>query len=156
VHARVNNEIHYGVGQRRVAVGDGPAKEILQSQLDCACINAPRTKMVRKISGSAAAPRQIYKIRPITMYFIRNTATKVTFSSDILDIRMHPMNQIIASFLTLGLLGKTWSGLSLALARLFQEGESVPGTTDSIMLMGILIVLTIVIPIVWTRRKWMR
>jgi len=66
------------------------------------------------------------------------------------------MNQTITSFLTSGLLGKTWSGLSLALIRLFQEDETVPGTTDSIMLMGIFIVLMIVVPIVWTRRRWMR
>ena len=66
------------------------------------------------------------------------------------------MNQTIASFLTSGLPGKTWSGLSLALIRLFQEDETVPGTTDGIVLMGILIVLIIVIPIFWTRRKWMR
>lgn len=39
---------------------------------------------------------------------------------------------------------------------LFQEGESVTGSTTSILLMGILIVLIIVIPIVLTRRKWMR
>ena len=44
----------------------------------------------------------------------------------------------------------------VALTRLFQEGESVPGSTTSILLMGILIVLIIVIPIIWTRRKWMR
>ncbi len=43
-----------------------------------------------------------------------------------------------------------------ALTRLFQDDESVPGTTEGILLMGILIVLIIVIPIVWTRRKWMR
>lgn len=44
----------------------------------------------------------------------------------------------------------------LTLTRLFQEGESVPGTTDGILLMGIFIVLLVVIPIVWTRRRWMR
>lgn len=44
----------------------------------------------------------------------------------------------------------------LTLTRLFQEGESVPGTTDAILLMGIFIVLLVVIPIVWTRRRWMR
>ena len=43
-----------------------------------------------------------------------------------------------------------------ALTSLFQEGESVPGSTTSILLMGILIVLIIVIPIIWTRRHWMR
>jgi membrane protein YdbS with pleckstrin-like domain len=42
------------------------------------------------------------------------------------------------------------------LTRLFQEGESVPGSTTGILLMGILIVLIIVIPIVWRRRQWMR
>ena len=64
------------------------------------------------------------------------------------------MNQIIASFLTSSLLAVSKSGFRLA--RLLQEDESVPGTTDAIMLMGILIVLIIVIPILWTRRKWMR
>ncbi len=44
----------------------------------------------------------------------------------------------------------------LPLARLFQEGESIPGSTTGILLMGILIVIIILIPIVWTRRKWMR
>jgi len=53
-----------------------------------------------------------------------------------------------------GLFAVSKSGLSLT--RLFQEGESVPGSTDFILLMGILIVLLIVIPIVWTRRQWMR
>jgi len=43
-----------------------------------------------------------------------------------------------------------------SLARLFQEGESVPGSTTSILFMGILIVLIIIIPIVLTRRQWMR
>lgn len=56
--------------------------------------------------------------------------------------------------LTLNLSALPKSGLWLT--RLFQEGESVPGTTDGILLMGIVIVLLIVIPIVWTRRKWMR
>jgi hypothetical protein len=60
----------------------------------------------------------------------------------------------LASFLTFGLSAVSRSGLWLT--RLFQEGESVPGTTDGILLMGILIVLIIVLPIVWTRRKWMR
>lgn len=44
----------------------------------------------------------------------------------------------------------------LPLTHLFQEGETIPGTTDGVMLMGILIVLIIVVPIVWTRRRWMR
>jgi len=60
----------------------------------------------------------------------------------------------LASFPTL--IVSTTSKSGLWLTRLFQEGESVPGTTDGILLMGILIVLIIVLPIVWTRRKWMR
>jgi len=67
------------------------------------------------------------------------------------------MNSIpfsLASFPTL--IAPTVSKNGLWLTRLFQEGESVPGTTDGILLMGILIVLIIVLPIVWTRRKWMR
>lgn len=64
------------------------------------------------------------------------------------------MYQIIASFLTTSLLAVSKSGFSLA--ALLQEDETVPGTTDAIMLMGILIVLTIVVPIIWTRRRWMR
>lgn len=60
----------------------------------------------------------------------------------------------LASPLTLSLSAVSKSGFWLT--RLFQEGESVPGTTDGILLMGILIVLIIVVPIVWTRRKWMR
>jgi hypothetical protein len=59
-----------------------------------------------------------------------------------------------ASPLTLSLTALPKSGFWLT--RLFQEGESVPGTTDGILLMGIIIVLIIVLPIVWTRRKWMR
>lgn len=63
------------------------------------------------------------------------------------------MIPLLASFPTLNLPAVSKSGLTLA--RLFQEGESVPGTTDAILLMGILIVLLIVIPIVWTHRNWM-
>lgn len=60
----------------------------------------------------------------------------------------------LASISTSSLFAVSKSGLTLT--RLFQEGESVPGTTDSILLMGIFIVLIVVIPIVWTRRRWMR
>ncbi len=42
------------------------------------------------------------------------------------------------------------------LSGLLQESESVTGSTTSILFMGILIVLIIIVPIVWTRRKWMR
>lgn len=72
------------------------------------------------------------------------------------------MNLTFASFLILRLAQDIFLSLSAVstsgfwLARLLQEDESVPGTTDGIMLMGILIVLIIVIPIFWTRRKWMR
>ena len=55
---------------------------------------------------------------------------------------------------TFVLYSATKSGVSLL--PLFQEGETVPGSTDGILLMGIIIVLIVVVPIVWTRRKWMR
>lgn len=60
---------------------------------------------------------------------------------------------LLASILTFGLSSVSISGLSLLPP--FQEGD-VPGSTDGILLMGILIVLIVVVPIVWTRRKWMR
>ena len=60
----------------------------------------------------------------------------------------------LASFLPLGLLPVSKGGA--VLERLLQEGDTVPGTTDGILAMGIFIVLVIVIPIVWTRRRWMR
>lgn len=60
---------------------------------------------------------------------------------------------LLASLLTFALYPVSKSGLSLAL--LLQEGD-VPGSTDGILLMGIFIVLIVIIPIVWTRRKWMR
>lgn len=41
-------------------------------------------------------------------------------------------------------------------SQLIQEDKTVPGSTDGILLMGILIVLLVVLPIVWTRRDWMR
>ncbi len=46
--------------------------------------------------------------------------------------------------------------LANALSHLLQEDKTVPGTTDGILLMGILIVLLVVLPIVWTRREWMK
>jgi hypothetical protein len=61
---------------------------------------------------------------------------------------------IPASLLTFSLSAVSKSGLLLT--RLFQEGESVPGTTDGILVMGIFIVLIVIVPIVWTRRQWMR
>lgn len=38
--------------------------------------------------------------------------------------------------------------------QLFQQGETVPGTTEGILLMGIFIVLVLIVPIIWTRRRW--
>jgi hypothetical protein len=64
------------------------------------------------------------------------------------------MNLTFASFLASNLPAVFKSGFRLA--HLLQEDKTVPGTTDGIMLMGILIMLTIVIPIVWTRRRWVR
>ena len=61
---------------------------------------------------------------------------------------------LLASLPTFMLFSVTSSGLSLW--AFLQEGETVPGSTDGILLMGILIVLIVVVPIVWTRRKWMR
>ena len=46
--------------------------------------------------------------------------------------------------------------LAFAVSHLLQEDKTVPGTTDGILLMGILIVLLVVLPIVWTRREWMK
>lgn len=64
------------------------------------------------------------------------------------------LHSSLASFRTLSLPAVPKSGFWLT--RLFQEGESVPGTTEGILLMSIFIVLIIVVPIVWTRRTWMR
>ena len=63
------------------------------------------------------------------------------------------MRHPLGSLLTSGLLALSKGGF---LARLLEGDKSVPGNTDGIMMMGILIVVIIVIPIVWTRRKWMR
>lgn len=46
--------------------------------------------------------------------------------------------------------------LAKTFSLLLQEDQTVPGSTDGILLMGILIVLLVVLPIVWTRRDWMR
>ena len=91
----------------------------------------------------------LIEISPIIMYFVRVTETKVSFLGDILDLMTTP-----ASLPTFNL--SAGSKIGLSLTHLFQEGESVPGSTDGILLMGIIIVLIIVLPIVWTRRKWMR
>ena len=61
---------------------------------------------------------------------------------------------LLASLPTFMPFSVTPSGFSLW--AFFQEGETVPGSTDGILLMGILIVLIVIVPIVWTRRKWMR
>jgi hypothetical protein len=63
------------------------------------------------------------------------------------------MRNPLGSLLTSGLLALSKGGI---LARLLGGDKTVPGTTDGIVMMGILVVVIIVIPIVWTRRKWMR
>jgi len=55
-----------------------------------------------------------------------------------------------ASILRLALTGAT------IVSRLFQDDETVPGATEGILMLGILIVLIIIVPIIWERRKWMR
>ena len=55
-----------------------------------------------------------------------------------------------ASILRLALAGAT------IVSRLFQDDETVPGATEGILMLGILIVLIIIVPIIWERRKWMR
>ncbi len=59
----------------------------------------------------------------------------------------------LASIPTFALYSVSNSGPTLL--PLLQEGD-VPGSTDGILLMGIFIVLIVLVPIVWTRRKWMR
>ena len=61
---------------------------------------------------------------------------------------------LLASLPTFMLFSVAPGGFSLL--AFFLEGETVPGSTDIILLMGILIALIVVVPIVWTRRKWMR
>ena len=64
------------------------------------------------------------------------------------------MDDFFASLPTPGLLA---ASIGRLLSQLFAGGdETVPGTTDGVLFMGILIVLIIVIPIVVTRRRWMR
>ncbi len=67
---------------------------------------------------------------------------------------MNRLHVPVVSFWTFGLFAVSMG--ASALTRLFQEGETIPGNTDGILLTGIIIVLIIVIPIVWTRRRWMR
>jgi len=62
------------------------------------------------------------------------------------------MPNIFGSFLTSGFHAVSKSGL-LALAG---SDKTIPGSTDGIMLMGILIILIIMLPILATRRRWMR
>ncbi len=47
--------------------------------------------------------------------------------------------------------------LGRLLTQIFAGGdESVPGTTEGVLLMGVLIVLIILLPIIIERRRWMR
>ncbi len=53
--------------------------------------------------------------------------------------------------------GATTAQLSLSLKHAAQQvDQTVNGSTDGVVLMGIVIVLIVIIPIVWTRRRWMR
>jgi hypothetical protein len=62
------------------------------------------------------------------------------------------MPNIFASFLTSNLLAVSKGGfLSWA-----GSDKTVPGSTDGILTMGLLIVLIIIVPILATRRRWMK
>lgn len=87
------------------------------------------------------------------MYFVRVVAIKVTFQNDLIDTDM-PSLLPLASSLNFDL--SAVPGRPLALTSLFQEGETVPGTTEEILLIGIVIVLIVVVPIIWARRRWMK
>ena len=64
------------------------------------------------------------------------------------------MDDFFASLPTPGLLTASFNRF---LSAWFQDGDqTVPGTTDGVLFMGILIVLIIVVPIVVRRRRWMR
>lgn len=62
------------------------------------------------------------------------------------------MPNIFGSFLASSLLAVSKGG-SLSLAG---GDKTVPGSTEGIMMMGILIVLIIILPIAATRRKWVK
>ena len=64
------------------------------------------------------------------------------------------MNELFASLPTPGLLTASF-GRFLAHWRADID-ETVPGTTDGVLFMGVLIVSIIIIPIISTRRHWMR
>ena len=58
------------------------------------------------------------------------------------------------SFPTPGLLA---TSIGRFFSHWFENGDqTVPGSTDGVVLMGIIIVLIIVVPIVVARRRWMR
>jgi len=64
------------------------------------------------------------------------------------------MEEFLGSFPTPG-----WVAASFGrfLSAWFQDGDqTVNGSTDAVMIMGVIIVLIIVIPIVVTRRRWMQ
>ncbi len=64
------------------------------------------------------------------------------------------MSDFFASLPTPGLFA---ASISRFLTQWFENGDkSVPGSTDGVLLMGIIIVLIIIIPTIVTRRRWMR
>jgi membrane protein YdbS with pleckstrin-like domain len=64
------------------------------------------------------------------------------------------MDEFLASLPTPNLLA---ASINRFLTQWFVNGdESVPGSTDGVVLMGIIIVLIIIIPTIATRRRWMR
>ncbi len=64
------------------------------------------------------------------------------------------MDDFFASLPTPGLFA---ARLSRFFSQFFVGGdESVPGSTDGVLLMGVLIVLIILLPIIIERRRWMR
>ena len=79
---------------------------------------------------------------------------KFAICDDILTNGCTTMTIFLASPLTSIL--RLASTSSPALSRLFQDDETVPGATEGILMLGILIVLIIIVPIIWERRKWMR
>ena len=64
------------------------------------------------------------------------------------------MNGFFASLPTSGLLA---ASIGRFFSAWFQKGDqTVSGSTDGVLLMGVIIVLIILIPIITTRQRWMR
>lgn len=64
------------------------------------------------------------------------------------------MDNFFASLPTPGLVA---TSIGRFFSAWFQDGDqTVPGTTDFVLLMGVIIMLIIILPIVANRRRWMR